>query len=553
MPRTLVALAMSAIALLALASSAFAATYRVLASPTSSRANAVPLDGTTKSGNMYVFTDTDSSVRQVEFLVDGVSKRVERIAPHDLAGTAGDGGSLPFDTKSLSDGQHRVTARVTPSSGSTYDITATFNVRNRSYRLLVSGSSSRANAVALDGTTQSGNAYVFTDTDSAVQQVEFLVDGVSKRVERIAPHDLAGTAGDGGSLPFDTKSLSDGQHRFTARVTPASGSAYDLNANVTVHNTSDTASGSSGSSTTYPARLYGLNGVPGWSAWDEAKSIGATVLRWEFIYTDNPASYDAQFTAAAQRGQMLLPLILGPGNKYTTNYTALANYTSAVSARYGPGGSYWRAHPEFSASLAPRYFEVWNEPYGNWYDRVDPPAYVKMLKAIVDAGRKANPASRFLLPATALPGFTDGRGTWIDDLYKAEPNLNNWFDGIAAHPYAGSRAPDDPGMGMNTQLNNIESRFAAHGAGSKPVWITEIGWGTCTGSSSCVSESTQAAYYSKMFSLLKSRPEVTGLLTYNYRGSDQNQSSPEGFYGLDHFDGSHKPAWSAYKAGATAG
>jgi hypothetical protein len=417
--------------------------------------------------------------------------------------------------------------------------------------LLVSSSGTRADAVPLDGTTQSGDAYIFTDVRRA-RRVQFWVDGRPKHVETSAPFDLAGTASGGSALPFDTSSLDDGAHRVTARIIPRGGRISSVTATMTVQNVLALPA-----APPLPApgatRLYGMNGVPGWRAWDEAKSIGARVLRYEFIYTDDPAGYDAQFTAAAERGQMLLPLILGPGNKYTSDLAALSSYSAAIAARYGPGGSYWRAHPEFPPSLAPRYFEVWNEPYGNWYDRVDPPAYARMLKAIVGAGRAANPAARYLLPAVALPGFTDGRETWIDDLYAAAPDLNDWFDGIAAHPYSGSKGPDDPGMGMDTQLDNIESRFAAHGAGDRPVWITEIGWGTCSANSSCVSEGTQADYYSRMFALLQDRPEVTGVLTYNYRGSGRDETSPEQFYGVDRADGSHKPAWDAYRAGATGG
>src|SRR4051794_20440601 len=171
------------------------------------------------------------------------------------------------------------------------------------YRLMVSKSSARSSPVSLDGTTQSGNVYVFATTDSPVSSVEFFVDGVSKRVERIAPYDLAGTGSGDVAQPFDTHSLPDGAHRVTPRVTPSSGAAVDLNAAVTIQNTPPSAPASTPS---YPPRIYGLNSVTGWGGWDDAKAMGAKVLRHEFIYTSNPTGYDDQFTAAAQRGQMLL-------------------------------------------------------------------------------------------------------------------------------------------------------------------------------------------------------------------------------------------------------
>jgi hypothetical protein len=41
---------------------------------------------------------------------------------------------------------------------------------------------------------------------------------------------------------------------------------------------------------------------------------------------------------------------------------AYAAFTAQAVARYGPGGSFWRAHPQWRAAT-PVWFELWNEPY----------------------------------------------------------------------------------------------------------------------------------------------------------------------------------------------
>ena len=83
---------------------------------------------------MFVFTSPDSGVASVKFFIDNPSAsgspyRTEKAAPFDLAG-----GSVsvakPFDTATLSDGQHSVTAVVTLTGGGTQLLSATFTVDN---------------------------------------------------------------------------------------------------------------------------------------------------------------------------------------------------------------------------------------------------------------------------------------------------------------------------------------------------------------------------------------------------------------------------------------
>lgn len=110
-----------------------------------------------------------------------------------------------------------------------------------SYTLLVSTSSNRSNATALDGKTVSGNIFAFTSPDTAdITRVRFWLDtpqmtGTPRRTESTAPYDFAGgtvaTAN-----PFDTRKLANGTHTITAAVDLADGTTSIASGTFTVNN-----------------------------------------------------------------------------------------------------------------------------------------------------------------------------------------------------------------------------------------------------------------------------------------------------------------------------
>ena len=62
--------------------------------------------------------------------MSGVPYKTENNAPWDLAGTTSSGLALPFDTRTLPDGVHSVTAAIELSTGGTETLTAQFAVTN---------------------------------------------------------------------------------------------------------------------------------------------------------------------------------------------------------------------------------------------------------------------------------------------------------------------------------------------------------------------------------------------------------------------------------------
>jgi hypothetical protein len=109
-------------------------TYGLLVSSSPDRSNPSALAGRTVSGNIYVFTSPGTGVSRVRFYLDnptmsGTPRRIESNAPHDFAG-----GSVstanPFDTRTLSEGTHTITAAVELTEGGTQVVHASFAIAN---------------------------------------------------------------------------------------------------------------------------------------------------------------------------------------------------------------------------------------------------------------------------------------------------------------------------------------------------------------------------------------------------------------------------------------
>ncbi|WP_454083730.1 BACON domain-containing protein [Georgenia sp. Marseille-Q6866] len=108
--------------------------YDLWFSPHADRSAAVPLAGATVSGPVRIFTGPDDGVTAVSFYVDDPARarspyRSERTAPFDLAGGS-TGQADAFDTTTLTDGSHTVTAVLTLAAGGTVVVDSPFHVAN---------------------------------------------------------------------------------------------------------------------------------------------------------------------------------------------------------------------------------------------------------------------------------------------------------------------------------------------------------------------------------------------------------------------------------------
>jgi hypothetical protein len=286
---------------------------------------------------------------------------------------------------------------------------------------------------------------------------------------------------------------------------------------------------------------------------DWAGSVDARILRHEF--KTPPDAWDDDFyREAARRGISVVPLI----NTHRVPATPAARERFARLVRthverYGPGGSFWDDNPVLPRVLAPRVFEVMNEPYVETHGGpYAPAAYAALVRRTAQVVRPVDPDARLAIAlATSYFGSDRNGAPWLSALYDAEPRLNDYFDVASVHPYAANPDRCDPHYRWCfRQLEVIHSLLRARGAGDKPVYVTEVG--NNTKGASAVSEEDQARYLKRYVERARAYGYVDALLYYSYRDNCDDAANKECWMGLVRADGSRKPAFAALRDAAAS-
>jgi hypothetical protein len=274
--------------------------------------------------------------------------------------------------------------------------------------------------------------------------------------------------------------------------------------------------------------------------------------------------------AAARRGFHVVALLndsprwaAPAATAVPSNASAYGAFVAAVVGRYGAHGSFWTKHRTLSGSAIEAY-ELWNEPYfssGN-NGHYDPASYANLVKAAGTAGHALDPTAKFLLEAEMESQLNGVWTWWVDALYRALPSLNNYFDGIAVHDFGHDTKTLPPmiagqpyaGYGHIRRIEDIRRQFINHGAVTKPFWIMETGWSTCTQASiDCTTAATQAANLSTLFSYLRGTWKNWVQAAFIYRYEDgASPNTVQGGYGLAHLSGKAKPALAIFSQLARA-
>ena len=128
------------------------------------------------------------------------------------------------------------------------------------------------------------------------------------------------------------------------------------------------------------------------------------------------------------------------------------------------------------------YWEIWNEPN---FDATWPGSaaeYAALLQAGYNAVKAADPTAQVLVGGVYVFDGTEGLA-FLNDVLAADANAWNHFDILSIHPYMPDAAPDQPDLWepvtMLARLQRSVDWASQHGGG-KPVWVTEVGWSTCT-------------------------------------------------------------------------
>lgn len=266
--------------------------------------------------------------------------------------------------------------------------------------------------------------------------------------------------------------------------------------------------------------LLGLNpngGFPGWmDGATKADSLDPEALR-----IDDWGNLPAIKGWAQPRGVDVLVVATGLGQQPTLDLVA--------------------AHPDI------RIWELDNEPY--FVSGLDIPAWARQMRDTAKVIKQRDSSLKLLVPLyvqdNADRGHKPINGVWTPweiILLDAAPDLPQYIDGWAVHPYSFAKAM--PWTLTEDARGRLQSRNA-----DKPFHLTEIGWsvGPATGTSGevQVSEVQQAQYVAKVIDDARARPWVSSVYIYSL------QSWGTGFqpsFGLYWPDGRERQAAAEFRS-----
>lgn len=200
-----------------------------------------------------------------------------------------------------------------------------------------------------------------------------------------------------------------------------------------------------------------------------------------------PADCEARINQYAAQGTTTQSYWCPPAAAYLPDF---ANTLGKMVERYDGDGAY-------DAPGSPRVavWQIWNEPNA-WETWPGTPAeYGDLLVTAYAAVKQADPTALVAIGGVYVfdGSWNDGRGhqdgiNFYNQVFAAVPAAWHSFDIMAVHPYMPDVAPDQVGLyaqvGMWGRIQQTQAWLAAGhartGTPPRPLWITEVGWSTCS-------------------------------------------------------------------------
>ncbi len=260
-------------------------------------------------------------------------------------------------------------------------------------------------------------------------------------------------------------------------------------------------------------RVEPRNGFYDWAKFDQAVAV-TQARNVEII---GKLGYTAPWASSAPAGTAASDVEYYP----PSNISDFTEYAAAVVERYKDRVHVW---------------EVWNEPNTALYWKPGPDglAYGALLKATYAAIKAVDPSATVLVGGTA--GFDPSFMKKIENA-----GAGGSYDGLAIHTY--SKGAPTTGQ-AETWLDGAAS-YLAKTAPARSLWITEVGWPTCTQCDGATSEVDQARYLSHTYLDAASRG-VKSVAWYNLVGGD-NPAARLDTFALTTKDGRKKPSYEALR------
>jgi hypothetical protein len=331
-------------------------------------------------------------------------------------------------------------------------------------------------------------------------------------------------------------------------------------------------------SLSYPGQLRAMvaNGVQrirlafDWAAAQPYSSASQVPAGQQSQFPDvggRPTSFaqtDEMVGDAAMRGITVLPTILyAPGWDAQRNRSGgidiparnapYAQYVTTLVRRYGPNGSFWRAHPGIR-KLPVRMWQIWNEPnLSIYWPQPFAPSYVRLLAAAHVAIRRADPGAKLVLGS-----LTNFAWRSVGQIYHVR-GARHLFDVVAINAF--TKTPGGVMRYMRLTRDALIHAKDAH----KPLLAAELSWPSSLGKVTSqhfdfdTSVAGQARDIAQLLPLIGRQRVQLGLIGFDYYTwiGDENPPHPLAFQFsglLRYLNGkvTAKPALAAFRKGALA-
>jgi hypothetical protein len=263
-----------------------------------------------------------------------------------------------------------------------------------------------------------------------------------------------------------------------------------------------------------------------WEATEPTAPTGA-VHHYNWDFDDRVASM------LAAHGLRWLPIVdysapwaqsvPGVDHSPPSSFTAYAAYAGALALRYGPGGTFWRAHPQLQP-LPVQLYEIWNEPDNPefWAPQPDPAAYARLYAAASASILAAEPSARVLVGGLTLPA------RFLPPMLAALRPSHALLSGVAIHPYGVNPS------GVIANVRAARTVLRSLGLGPVPLYVTEFGWTTQpAGALYWTPASVRPGYIETVLQALgHSGCGIDAVTLYTWATPEQQPRNSQQWYGL---------------------
>ena len=216
-----------------------------------------------------------------------------------------------------------------------------------------------------------------------------------------------------------------------------------------------------------------------------------------------------------------------------------AAYAGAFAARYGAGGTFWRAHPELHAEPVQTY-EIWNEPDNGefWAPTPDAARYADLYVSAREAIDAADPTARVVVGGLTNPT------SFLPAMLAAQPALLGHIDGVAIHPYG------TPGVVL-AKIRADRATLVGLGMPDVPLYATEFGWTTTPpGALEYVQADRRPSYIFETVAALGHLDcGIAASVLYTWYSPQQDPANSQEWYGIDSLTGAPTADTAAFERG----